>query len=293
MTRYRIIGVALILISSIAYGAMPIFARLAYADGTSATTLLFMRFGLAALLLLAYMFASRTPFPRGKTLLGLVLLGVIGYVGQSLAYFLAIEMAPASLVALLLYLSPVFVTAGAFLFLRERITVVKIGALGLALAGAVLTVSAGSAMGNGNASAIQMGIMLGVLAALIGAVYTLAGSRVLRAVPTIPATTVIISSTAMVYTGISSAQGFSFPAHWTGYAAIAALATISTVFAIGAFLAGLQRVGPANASTLAVLEPVASVALAAVILGERLYPEQIFGGLLIAGAVVLISRNRE
>ena len=119
MTRYRIIGVSLVLISSIAYGAMPIFARLAYADGTSATTLLFLRFGLAALLLLAYMFASRTPFPRGKTLLGLVLLGVIGYVGQSLAYFLAIEMAPASLgVRRCWDLFTVFVTAGAFLFLR-------------------------------------------------------------------------------------------------------------------------------------------------------------------------------
>jgi drug/metabolite transporter (DMT)-like permease len=288
----RFIGVALVVVSSIAYGAMPIFARLAYADGTSPTTTLFLRFSIAAVILLVYMLASQTPFPTGKTLVGLILLGVIGYVGQSLAYFLAISMAPASLVALLLYLSPVLVTLGSFLFLHERMTPLKLGALALALAGAVLIVSAGGAgAGDKEVPGLATGILLGVMAAVVGAVYTLVGSQVLRKVPTIPATTMIISSTAATYTVIASINGFQFPAHWQGYAAIAALATISTVFAIGLFLAGLQRVGPTNASTLAVLEPVATVMLAVLVLGETPHPGQIIGGLMIAAAAVLVSRS--
>ncbi len=269
---------------------MPIFARLAYADGTAPTTVLFMRFSLAALLLLVYMAASRTPFPRGKILFQLILMGVIGYVGQSLAYFLAISLAPASLVALLLYLSPVLVTLGAFFFLKEKITRLKIGALILALAGAVLTITTGGGITSGGEGSIP-GILLGILAAVIGAAYVLVGSNVLRAAPAIPATTVIITSTAATYTVIAAAQGFTFPAGWNGYAAIGALSTISTVFAIGAFMAGLQRVGPANASTLGVLEPVSAVALAALILGETLLPGQMIGGMMIAVAVVLVSRT--
>ncbi len=285
----RLIGVAFVVVSSIAYGAMPIFARLAYADGAATTTVLFLRFTLAGGLLLVYMLASGTPFPRGRTLLSLALLGIFGYVGQSLAYFTALSLAPASLVVLLLYLSPVIVMVGSFFFFRERVTRTKVFALTLALAGAVVMISQSSSSGNPGHTT-GLGIALGLFAATVGAIYVLAGSRVLRTIPTVPAMTVIISSTGAAYAIIAAAQGFHFPAHLHGYAAILGLATISTVVAIGAFLAGLQRVGPSNASTLGVLEPVTTVALAALILGETLRFEQIVGGILIGAAVVMISR---
>lgn len=291
MNVKRLIGVALIVSSSIAYGTLPIFARLAYADGASPFTVLFLRFTLASAFLLIYMISSHTVFPRGKVLIQLVLMGVIGYVGQSLAYFLAISLAPAGLVALLLYLSPVLVTFGSFVFLHERLTLTKLLALLVALAGAVLTISAGGKLANTHSDTIIPGIILGILAAVVGAAYVLLGSRVLRAAPAIPATTVIITSTAVTYAALTAAQGFTFPVHWNGYAAILGLATISTVFAISTFMAGLQRVGPANASTLGVLEPASAVVLAALILGETILPGQIIGGLMICFAVVIISRN--
>lgn len=291
MNSNRFIGVAFIVSSSIAYGTLPIFARLAYADGASPFTVLFLRFTLAAVILLIYMFASHTVFPQGKILLQLVLMGVFGYVGQSLAYFFAISLAPAGLVALLLYLSPVLVTFGSFIFLHERLTWTKLLALLVALAGAVLTISAGGKLAGAQSANIIPGILLGILAAVVGAAYVLLGSRVLRAAPAIPATTVIITSTAVTYTALAAAQGFTLPAQWTGYAAILGLATISTVFAISTFMAGLQRVGPANASTLGVLEPASAVVLAALVLGETILPGQIIGGLMICFAVVIISRS--
>lgn len=287
----RFLGVGFIVSSSIAYGAMPIFARLAYADGAAPTTVLFLRFSMAALVLITYMVVSRTAFPRGKILLMLILMGVIGYVGQSLAYFVAFSLAPASLVALLLYLSPVLVTVGSFFFLKERITWLKILALALALAGAVLTITAGDGSAGGEAKGLAAGILLGILSAVIGAGYTLVGSRVLTAAAAIPATTVVIASTAAAYTGIAAAEGFTFPAHWSGFTAIIALALVSTVFSISMYMAGLKLVGPVNASTMGVLEPVSTVVLAALILGETLQPEQILGGTMIAAAVILVSRS--
>jgi drug/metabolite transporter (DMT)-like permease len=56
-------------------------------------------------------------------------------------------------------------------------------------------------------------------------------------------------------------------------------------------MAGLRQIGPANASTLGVIEPLSAVALAALILGEAIFPEQIAGGLMIAFSVVLVSRT--
>jgi len=241
------------------------------------------------------MLISRTPFPTRKLTLKLALLGVVGYVGQSLAYFIAIRVAPASLIALLLYTSPVFVTLGAALFLKERITRTKALALAVALTGAVLTVTAGVSLDTGGtaggSSGLYTGILLGIVASVVGAGYTLFGSQVLRSVSTIPATTIIITSTAVVYGIMAFSQGLVLPQTATGYLAILALSTISTVFSVGLFMAGLQRVGPANASTMGVLEPVFAVLLAALILGETLYPAQIIGGVMIGAGVVIISRT--
>ena len=86
------------------------------------------------------MLFSKTPFPRGLVLLELILLGAIGYVGESLAYFTALTMASPGLVALLLYIYPALVTALSAIFLKEHLTTVKVVALLLALSGSVLTI---------------------------------------------------------------------------------------------------------------------------------------------------------
>ena len=56
---------------------------------------------------------------------------------------------------------------------------------------------------------------------------------------------------------------------------------------------GLGRLGAADASTVSTLEPLATIALAAVFLDERLSAMQIGGGAIIVAAVILIARVRD
>src|SRR5712691_3492120 len=156
----RRIGVLLIIVSAASFGTLPIFTRLAYRAGAEPVTLLALRFALASIVMVAIIAARKIPFPRGRTLLGLVLMGAIGYVGQSLAYFTALTMASAALVALLLYLYPALVTLLAALFFKERLTFAKMGAILLALVGTTLTIGP---IGSGRV----LGILLGIGAALI------------------------------------------------------------------------------------------------------------------------------
>jgi drug/metabolite transporter (DMT)-like permease len=67
---------------------------------------------------------------------------------------------------------------------------------------------------------------------------------------------------------------------------------VSTVAAITWFFAGLKRVGPTRASTLSTVEPAVTVALAALMLDERIALVQLAGGALILAAVVLLARAR-
>ena len=74
-----------------------------------------------------------------------------------------------------------------------------------------------------------------------------------------------------------------------GWAAIGAIAAVSTVGAILCFFAGLARVGPSAASILSTLEPVVTVGLAAVVFGESLGAVQLVGGALVLSAVVVMQ----
>jgi drug/metabolite transporter (DMT)-like permease len=283
-TRQRSVGMLFIIISAISFGAMPIFARIAYASKADPITVLFLRFGIAAVVMFVILFASKTPFPRGLLLLELILLGAIGYVGESLAYFTALTMASAGLVALLLYIYPALVTALSAIFLKEHLTTPKIVALFLALSGTTLTIQITS----GGSIA---GILLGIAAAVDYAIYILLGSRIVRRSGAIGSTTIIIASTAGVFALIAPLHGMTFPDSASGWIAILAIALISTVLAFVAFFAGLKRISPATASTLSTFEPIVAVTLAAIVLGETITPVQVLGGALILAAVVILSGN--
>jgi len=68
--------------------------------------------------------------------------------------------------------------------------------------------------------------------------------------------------------------------------AIAAMAVLSTVASMIWFLAGMAIVGPSRASVLSSLEVIWTLALAFLLLGERLSAVQWAGATLILGAVV-------
>ncbi|WP_247364324.1 DMT family transporter, partial [Ralstonia pseudosolanacearum] len=96
---------------------------------------------------------------------------------------------------------------------------------------------------------------------------------------------------AVVYAGAAVAGvPARFPGSVAGWAAALAIAGLSTVIAILAFFAGLQRLGAAQASMLSTLEPVVTVALAALLLGESIGAAQMAGGALILAGVLWLTR---
>jgi drug/metabolite transporter (DMT)-like permease len=279
----RIIGISLILISAASFGSLAIFGRFAYADGIDVFTLLFLRFSLSAVLLGGLLILRHEPLPRGGILIRLVGMGAIGYVGQSFSYLTAIKFASAGLVALLLYLYPVFVALLSGIFLREKITRIKALALVLALTGTALTV---------NPEGGQLpGILLAIAAAVIYSVYIIVGTGVMQKVSALQSSTVIFASAGFVYGVLTIINRPHFPSSTTGWAVISGTVIVATVIPVVTFLAGLRQIGPTNASMLSTLEPVVTVILAAILLHDTLKPAAILGGGLITAAVILLTRS--
>jgi drug/metabolite transporter (DMT)-like permease len=287
-------GTACVVASAVAFGAMAILARIAYASGVDTPTLLALRFAIAAVAMLAIARLRRVPLPTGRMLGAIVVLGAVGYGGQAFSFFTALTLAPAGLVALLLYLHPALVAMMAAAFLHERLTAVKLVALVLALAGTVLTIApalaspGGAAVGPG----IAAGIGFAVAAAVFYSLYIVTGAWVGRRVSALPTSTVVIASAAAVFVAAALVRGPQWPQDASGWLAVLAIALLSTVAAVTLYFAGLQRIGPTRASTLSTLEPLVTVTLAALVLGERIAPVQLAGGALILAAVVLLARAR-
>jgi drug/metabolite transporter (DMT)-like permease len=282
----RWVGSALVFVSAIAFGATAIFARLAYDDGVDVPTLLCLRFALAGAALLALASARRLPLPRGRVLVGLLLLGVVGRVGQGLTFFVALTLAPVALVSLLLYLYPAIVALLAALFLRERLTRVTLWALAITLAGTVLTLGP-------DTGGPPLGIALGLLTAGIYAVYILASSRIVPRAGALASSTVITLACVPVFALLTAIHGPALPRSALGWLAILGSVLIATVLGTLTFFAGLARVGATTASMLSTIEPAVTVALAALILGETIAPLQVLGGALILSAVVALARSRK
>jgi drug/metabolite transporter (DMT)-like permease len=280
------VGAILCLLSAIGFGAMAVFGKLAYDEGVGIGDLLLVRFGLAALVMLAIVRrrGGMAGLPR-RTAVAAFLMGAIGYAAQSASYFAALERIDASLLTLLLYVYPVLVMVGAVLLGRERWSARRLVALGLALMGILLVLSA--AAGH---RFDWLGVALGLTAGVVYTGYILVGDRVVAGVPPIPLTTLVCCGAFTTYAVASAVRGgpsFGFgPAGW-GW--LVAVALVSTVASILLFFAGLARVGPSVASILSVLEPVVTVGSAAAVFGESLSPVQLAGGALVLAAVLVVQ----
>jgi drug/metabolite transporter (DMT)-like permease len=282
----RFTGILQVVGASAAFGSMAIFAKLAYQSGLKPEQLLFWRFLLAALALAPWVIAKKLPWPPLKQLVGLMLMGGIGYVGMSACYFHALNYAAAGTVALLLYVYPALVLVLARLFLKEALSPRRLAALVLSVSGLAITV--GLAF-----SGQPLGYVLGIAAAFTYASYIVAGSRIGNGVDPLVSALVVCASAAAVFGVLSAWQGFAAPHGADGWSATLLLALVSTVAAIALFLAGLQKIGAASTSLVSTVEPVVTLLLAASVLGEKLTLAQGLGGALILSAVALIAREAD
>jgi drug/metabolite transporter (DMT)-like permease len=279
------VGLGLCVVSAAGFGSLAIFGKQAYAGGLGVVGVLALRFAVAAPLLVGLALLARRGLRLGRpTALRLLALGGIGYAIQATLFFNALTRISAGLAALLLYLYPALVTAGAVALGRSRLDRATVLGLALSLAGIVLV------LGLPGERLDALGVALGLASAGWYTLYILVGEYLLRGVDPLAASAYVSSGAACSFLAAAVVVGGRGLAGATpaAYAAAVAMAVVGTALAIATFLAGMARVGSAWASIASSFEPVFTVALGAAVLGDRLGPGKVVGGLaVVAGAVLL------
>jgi drug/metabolite transporter (DMT)-like permease len=317
----QLVGIGLVVLSAALFGSGPFFARVAYDAGMTALPLLTWRFVFAALvawvLLLARASGRRSlrSISRRRLVI-LVALGVL-YVGNSGSYTAALRTVPVPLVSIIAYLYPALVAVLSVRFARRLEGRRAWIALAISTCGIALAVG-GIPAGE---DVPLVGLLLAFTCPIVYAIWIVLAARlggerpagaaneaaegveivpmdaeVVPAGPDIlPSAAVMTSATALAAAVLALLAGndvapTAVPSE--AWLALFGFGAFSAV-AFQTFLGGTRRIGAARAALLSTVEPVYTIILASILLGETLTGIQLVGGaLVIIGVLLAETGNR-
>ena len=277
-------GAWYIVASAAGFATLGILIKSAYAGGANITTILAGRFLIAGLFMFVYLSARRTSFRVSrKTALQLTLMGAIGYGGMSMLYANSVHFLPASLTGMLLYTYPALVTLLAIVIGEERFNPTKGVALVVCTIGLVLL------LGASFEGARLEGVLSALGAAIIYSCYIIIGNRILKNLDPLVTSVWVCTSAGLTFLLYGLATGdLTLRMGPAGWLSIVGIAVFPTIFGVIGFFAGLRLIGATNASIISMLEPLITVLLSALLLGERITAMQGFGGaVLLFGGLIL------
>jgi DME family drug/metabolite transporter len=274
-------GVAVILCSSVLFGAMAVCVRAA-ASEMPAGQIAFVRF-LGSLLVLFAFKRGQSLWPRGP-LARVLLRGLLG-AAAILLYYRGIAGAGAGLATLLHCTYPIWTSLFATTLMHERFDLSLAAALALCIAGIFVVVGPGAELSAAATTGTLYALVASVLAG--GAVTT---ARHLRMVETAYLVTTYFMAVGTVCT--APAMFGALPPIDGPLGAILAGVVLTSV--AGQFLLhqGLGFAPATQASLAAATSTVSAAAFEALWLGERLSSHTLIGAALMAVAVALAAGRR-
>ena len=237
-----------------------------------------VRFAAASLLLAGMAVATRRAFPRGRSLLGGMLFGVVGFAAAYGFVYHGLQEAPAGTAGVLLGLAPMLTFLLAIALRQESFRIEG-------LAGALI---AAAGIGLVFADQISADVPLGSLVLLLLSTACVAGSSVI--VKATPRSDPFWTNAVAMFTGAAllfalsllSAEPMSTPSRTTTWVALAYLITFGSVGLFALLVFVIERWTASATSYTTLLMPLVTVSLAALLTGERISLA------FLAGAVVAL-----
>jgi drug/metabolite transporter (DMT)-like permease len=294
----RWLGVPLLLCISVVFGSNHIAARFAFEHGANVATAVAFRATFAFVFVLVLLLANRVSFamPAATRTRGVVI-GLF-LLMQSYCIFSAVARIPVALALLAFNTYPIVIALIAWKLDGERPTLRTLLSMPVALAGLALALDVGGWSGAGAAGfagrwdEIGIGVLYATGASLSFSAALYLTTRWLKDVDgrmrTFLATSTIAA--AMLVAGTLT-DAFALPVDATGWTALVLVglfysAAVTTLFVV------LPRIGVVNNSAALNFEPVAVLVMGWVMLGQSMAPLQIFGALVVIGAIIALSTGK-
>jgi drug/metabolite transporter (DMT)-like permease len=274
-------GEVCILAGSLCFSLSIVLVPTIYGSGGNQFAVLVLRNLALAALMAAVISRAGKPLllPRAERN-GSLIVGAL-FAAQSYCYFTAIQFIPVALATLLNFLYPVLVAVAMHWVSGERLTVAKVGALVAALVGLALALDVTAGELN------WLGVVLGFLSACASTGIAVISGRVLGQADTQRMTLHMVFATGVVLLAASQifGVGLTFPSNGAGWAALGAAPVLYMVAVLGYFHA-IRLIGPSRTTMISNVEPICTLILAALLLGEVFSVVQVAGAALVIGAIL-------
>lgn len=255
----------------------------------------FIRFLIASAFLVLISLRQRGSFPLLKVgeVIPVLMLGLTGVYAYNVFFFKGLALIQAGRAALIIALNPVAIAILSAIFLRERLTPLKIAGILLSFAGAAVVITRGD-LSTILAQGIGWGEILVLGCVISWGSYSVIGKHVMKR---------LSPRTSVTYAAVLGMVALAFPAFSEGLAtristfsisswvALAYLAVFGTVFGFVWFYQGIQQIGPTRAGLFINFVPICAILLSWLILGEPITASLVMGAVLVAGGVYLINRK--
>jgi DME family drug/metabolite transporter len=214
-------------------------------------------------------------------------LGVLGVAASNYLYYLAIQRTNVATAIILQYTAPILVLLYTVARRRQKPTPQRIAAVGLAVTGIALVIGI---FGSGGFRMDAVGVMAAVGAAFSFAFYNLGGHSILARYDRWTVLLYVILGAALFWIVVNPPWKI-VAAHYSldQWLFLLVFSLISVLAPFSLYFAGLQHLEPTRAIVVSCLEPVFSIVIAVVALGELMRPLQTAGIVLVLVAIVVVQ----
>ncbi|MCP9190358.1 DMT family transporter [Streptococcus agalactiae] len=221
-----------------------------------------------------------------KFLKQVLLFSIFGLVLNQYAFLRATHLTNAGTATVLQYMAPILILSIVCILNRQRPTSFEIIAIAMAILGTYMIATHGKL---GSLAITPKGLMWGLGSAITYSIYILLPVKLIHEW----GSTIVIGSGMFIggilFSLVTKAWQYPLQINVISILAYIGIIGIGTIFAYTFFLKGVSIVGAVKGSLLASVEPVSSVFLTVLVLGEIFYPIDLLGMLFIFLAVTLIS----
>lgn len=219
-----------------------------------------------------------------------LILGMLGVAASNYFYYVAIQKTSVAVAIILQYTAPVWVLIYVVARRQQKLTLQKVAAVIVAIVGIALTIGI---VGGYSTSPLRLdsyGLMAALLASFSFAFYNVGGHRILARYDRWRVLTWTLVS-ATVFWLIVNPPWKVVAAHYTAaqWGFLFIFSMISVLGSFSLYFLGLQYLEPTRAIIVSCLEPVFSILLAALLLGEGVRPIQTLGIALVLSAIVIVQ----
>lgn len=215
------------------------------------------------------------------------LLGVVGIAGANFTYYATMKQSTVATGILLQYLAPLAVVSYTVLAGEESLTVRKVLAALLSLAGCYLAVG-----GAGSAGLIVTpgALATGLLSMFCFAFLTVFSRHLLVRTPTWTVILYALCFASLFWLVVHPPDALLRERHdVTTWGALFLLAFASVLFPYLLYFGGLRRIPASQAIITGTAEPVVAIVSAAALLGEVLDTGRIIGAAIVLGAIIFLQ----